>query len=77
VCRKHDGRPFGHLIEFLDEDGAFFFKALDHEAIMDNFVTHVDGRTEFRQSALDDLDGAVHARAESARCSQKYSKPFF
>ena len=37
----------------------------DDEAVMDDFVAHVDGRAELRQGAFDDLDGAFYAGAET------------
>src|SRR5215475_10378614 len=34
---------------------------------MDDLVPHIDRRAVFRERKLDDLDGAVDARAEAAR----------
>jgi hypothetical protein len=37
-------------------------------------MTHVDGRAKSLQSHLYDLDGAVDARAEPARCGEQDRK---
>ena len=43
---------------------------IDHEAVVDHFVPDIDGRAEKRDGALDDVDGAIDPRAESARISE-------
>jgi hypothetical protein len=35
----------GYLIHLVDEDGAAALEAVDHEAVVDHLVTHVDGGT--------------------------------
>jgi hypothetical protein len=35
-------------------------------AVMHDFVAHIDRRAEFHQSALDDVDGALHPGAKPA-----------
>ena len=65
--RARTGWNFGKV---LDELRPHFLQALDDIAIVDDFVAHIDGRAVFGQSALDDLDGADHAGAKSARLSQ-------
>ena len=66
--REHDGRAgIRDFVQFLDEDGALGLEALDHIAVMDDFMAHIDGRAVFGERKLDDLDGAVDAGAEAAR----------
>ena len=45
-------------------------RALDDEAVVHNFVPHVDRWAEFLDRALDDLDGALDPGAEPARAGQ-------
>jgi hypothetical protein len=40
-------------------------------AVVDDFVTDVDGRSELPKGELDDLDGPVHAGTESARVGEQ------
>ena len=40
---------------------------IDDEAVVDDFVTHIDGRAEAFERELDDLDRPVDARAKAAR----------
>ena len=56
-----------HLVQFLDEHRADGAQAVHHVFVVDHFVPHIDGRAEQDDRPLDDVDGAVHAGAESAR----------
>jgi hypothetical protein len=38
--------------------------------VVDDFVTDVDGSSELLKGELDNLDGAVHTGAESARVGE-------
>ena len=60
-----------HFLEFLDEDRALLLQILDHVLVVDDLVTNVDRRTVHRDCALDDLDRAIDARAETARLGQQ------
>ena len=72
MCRKdHGGVGFGDLVQLLHKNGAFRLQGLDHVAVVDDLVAHVDGRPELLQRQLDDLDGAVDAGAEAARSGQQ------
>src|ERR1700722_8378318 len=62
---ENNGGTVGHFVEFVDEHGAARPKSVDDETIVYDFVTHIDRRTERFQRALDDLDRAVDAGAES------------
>lgn len=55
-----------HLVELVDEDGALGAQAVDHGFVVDNFVSHIHGRTVPLEGALDDLDGADDAGAKAA-----------
>ena len=45
-------------------------EGVDYEFVMNDFVTYVDGRAEFFEGLLDDMDGAVDSGAETARCGK-------
>ena len=60
-----------HLVQLVDEDGALLAQRGDHVVVVDDLVTHVDGRAMQRQRTLDDGDGAIDAGAEAARLRQQ------
>ena len=60
-----------HLVELLDEHRAARAQPVDDEAVVHDFVPHVDRRAEQLEGALDDLDGAVDAGAEPARIGEQ------
>ena len=68
---EYHGRVVRDLVEFVDEDGTGLGQAVHDEAVVDDFVAHVDGRAEQVQRPLDDLDGPVHTGAESARIGEQ------
>ena len=47
---------------------------VDHEAVVYDLVPHVDGRAVPLERELDDLDRAVHPRAEAARRRNQHAK---
>ena len=61
-----------HFGQILDELRPHLLQPFDHIAVMDDLMADIDGRAIFRQSALDDLDGADDAGAEAARLGQDY-----
>ena len=63
---EDDGGVVGHLVELVDEVGALGAERLDHVAVVDDLLAHVDGVRTHLQRQLDDVDGAVDARAEAA-----------
>ena len=68
VCREYHRRVrIRDLVQLLHKNGAFGLKVVDDESVVDDLMSHVDGRTVFLQGQLDDLDGAVDARAEASR----------
>src|SRR5262249_61032443 len=54
----------------LDGSGALGREAGDGEFVVNDLVADVDGRPVFLERALDNLDGAADACAESARLRQ-------
>ena len=60
-----------HLVQFVDEDRADDAQPVHHVLVMNHLVPHIDGCAEQRDCALDDVDGAVHAGAETARIGEK------
>ena len=63
-------RPRWHLVDLIDEHGALCVQPLDHMAVMDDLVAHIDGRPVFLQGALDNLDRSFDPRAEAAGLGQ-------
>ena len=63
---EDDGGAVGHLVELVDEHGAELAQALDHVHVVHHLVAHVDRRAEHADGALDDVDGAIDAGAETA-----------
>ncbi len=68
---EHGDGAFRHLVELIDEDRATLAQILDHMAVMDDFVPHIDRRTVFDERPLHDIDRADDARAEAAGLSQE------
>ncbi len=71
VSGEHHDRAGRDLLERVDEDRALVAQVADHVVVVDDLVAHVDRRAELRERALDDLDRAVHARAEAARLREQ------
>ena len=67
VCREYHRRVgIRDLVQLLHKNGAFGPKVVHYELVVDDLMSHVDGRTVFFESQLDNLDGAVDAGAEAA-----------
>ncbi len=67
MCRKyHRLGGVWNLVELFHKNGTFGLQGLNDVPVVDDLVAHIDRRSELGQSQLDDLDGAVHARAEAA-----------
>ena len=71
VRAENQRAAFGHVRQFFDEDRAFLAQIRDDIGVMDDLVTHVDGRAEQLDRALDDFDRAIDARAEPARLREQ------
>ncbi len=66
VGAEDDRRPVRHLVELVDEVGALGAKRLHHVPVVHDLLAHVDGIRTHLQRQLDDVDGAIHTRAEAA-----------
>ena len=64
---KHHRPAVGHLVQLLDEHRAHSAQPVDHEAVVDDLVPHIDRRAEPLDRQLDDLDRAIDAGAKAAR----------
>ena len=68
VCRKDHGLVgLWYVVEFFHKNGTFSLQGINDKSVVNDLVAHIDGGAVFGQSQFDDLDGAVHAGAESAR----------
>ena len=65
-----------HLVHVVHKDGALALQVLDHILVVHDFLAHVDRRPEGLQSDAHNVDGAHHARAESARLQKQKSFGF-
>jgi hypothetical protein len=71
VGRENDRGTIGNLLELLDEYRPHRSQPLDDMTVMDDFVPHMDGRTEKRDGTLDDVDGPVDAGTEPPRIGKQ------
>ena len=72
MCRKdHRCGRFRDLVELLHKNGAFRLEIINHVAIVDDLVSHIDRRSELLQRQFDDPDGAIDAGAKAAWCRQQ------
>jgi hypothetical protein len=66
-----------NLGKVLDETCAFRLEAFDDVAVVNNFVTDINGRPESIESPLDDLDRPHHTGTKPARLRQDNPEPHF
>ncbi len=68
MCRKDHGLAgLWDILQLLHKNGAFGLQGFHDESVVHDLMAHVDGGPVFGQRQLDDLDGTLDARAESAR----------
>ncbi len=60
-------RAWGHFGKVLHEASPFSLKALDDMAVVHYLVAHIDGRAEFIERPLHDLNCSDNAGTEAAR----------
>ena len=65
--RKHHRPTVGNFVEILDEHRALTAQLVDDEAVVDDFVTHIDRWTEALDRQFYDMDCAVDPGAKPAR----------
>src|SRR5258708_38265749 len=73
LCKKNHRPIVRHLIELVDEHSAKPAQAIDDEAIVDDLMPHIDGRSEALECKLDDLDGPIDSAAKTARGREEES----
>ena len=71
VSREHGHGAFGDLVHLIHEDGTLLLEGLHHVAVVNNLLTHVDGRTIVLQGLLNGNHGAVNAGAVTTRSGQQ------
>ena len=62
---EDQGSTIRHVVELVDEDRAACAQAVDNEAVVHDFMAHVDGCAEGFERAFDDLDRAIDAGTET------------
>ena len=72
AVRRENHRSFvRNLVELVDEHRAEPAQPVDDEAVVQDLVAHVDGRSETLERQLDDLDRPIDPGAEaSRRCNE-------
>jgi hypothetical protein len=73
VRAENGDRSGGHFRKVFDEARTLGAQAFDDMAVVNDFVTDVYGRAEFRERLLDDIDGPDHAGAETARLGEHHA----
>ncbi len=61
----------GDFVHGIDKNGTLALEFFYHKAVVDDFFTHVDGRTKGLERNADDIDGAHHPGAESSGLQKK------
>ena len=67
VGGEHDGRPFGHVPQRIDEDGATPAEIVDDVRVVHDLLSDVDRSPVERERALDRLDRPFDSRAIASR----------
>jgi len=74
AMRAENGdRSGGHFRKVLDETCALCAQALHDVAVVNDFVSDVNGRAKLRERLLDDVDGPDHAGAETSRLGENHA----
>ena len=77
--RKHHRRvgTIGDFSQFLDENRALGFQAVDDIAVMDDLVADIDRRAIDGERPFHGIDGPNHAGAEAAGGTKHDSEVWF
>ena len=67
---ENQGGTGRHIGQRFDKDGTACTQAFHHKLVMDDFVTHINRRTELFQCPLDNSNCALHPGAETTRIGQ-------
>jgi hypothetical protein len=70
--REHQRTVGRAVLHLFDEHRAHPSQALDHMAVVDDLVAHIDRRAVLGDGALDDLDGPLDSGAEPARARKQH-----
>lgn len=73
MCAEHGHRPVRHLIQFLDESGAFLLQGFDDVLIVDDFVPDKYRLAVLLKGAFDDVDCPNHSCTETARLGENHA----
>ncbi len=69
--REDHRRAIRHLVKLVDEYGTELAQPLHHVHVVHHFVPYVDRRSEHREGAFNNIDGAIHPGAESSRIGEQ------
>ena len=72
--RKDHRAVIGAIVKLFNKDRALVAQTIHDVFVVNDFVADVDRRAPFFERHFDDLDRAIHARAEAARCGQVQRK---
>src|ERR1700679_261455 len=62
-----DAFTVGNFVFAIDENGTLATEFVHDKAVMDDFLAHIDGRTEGLGGDGNDVDGAHYSSAKAAR----------
>src|SRR5579883_347385 len=72
MSAEYRERAWRHVRQAFDKAGALGFQAFDHRPVVYNLVAHIDRGAVFIERTFDNIDGADHAGAKTARLSQDH-----
>jgi hypothetical protein len=56
-----------YVVQLFHKNGTFSPQGINDKSVVNDLMAHIDRGAIFGQSQFDDLNGSVHAGAESAR----------
>jgi hypothetical protein len=65
MCAENGYRAVRHLVEFLNETGAFALQRVNDMSVMHDFVAHIDGLAILLERMLHDVDRADDTGAKA------------
>lgn len=70
---KHNVRTLGHLVDFLDEDGAPLFELRHDMDVVHDLLTHIHRSAIALQCLLDGDNRTINTRTIAARSGQQHT----
>src|SRR5690625_4768049 len=70
MCRKNHNCTSRCLVKLFDKNSALFAQAIDHIAIVNNLVAHINGLAVEFERALDDIYGTINTSTKATRLGQ-------